>query len=118
MSTLEKTLFQGVSNTVDITLSDKDGVPIPFDDNGVTLMELYINDQKLSSSNGDISWDNNGGVKIESSSNTESISNNVQHSVSLVVYDPLHPEPDNGQLLINRYMKYSDLSVRVVNPKL
>ena len=118
MNPLEKTLFQGASNTVDFTLADKAGVVIPFEDNGVTLMELYLDGHVLSSVTDDLSWDNVGGVKVKSSDNTDGIRKDIFHSTSLMVYDTLHPEPDDGQLLVNPSMKYSRLKLKIVNPEL
>ena len=115
---MEETLFKGVSNTVDITLSDKDGVPIPFLSNGVTLMELHLNDQTISSVSGDIVWDDVGGISIKAGDDADKISKDIFHSTSLVVYDPTHPEPSSGQLLIHPKMKYSRLKLQIVDHEL
>lgn len=117
MKPLEENLYDGASNTVDFVFTDSKDVVIPFLQNGVTLMELYIGGQKLTSANNDISWDDKGGVKINSK-NAGGIAKGVDHSVSLMVYDGQHLEPDNGQLFMNVEMPFSSATIKVTNPKL
>lgn len=118
---MEKTLFNGVSNAIGLVLTDNStGEPIPFVDYGVTKMELHLNNKVISSDANDlgkIEWDNAGGISISSGDGVSEISKDILHTSSLIAYDPLHPEPEDGQLLIHPKMKNSNLTIEVVDSK-
>lgn len=54
-----------------------------------------------------------GVVNITSDNNVGAITPDILHTAKLVVFDPAHPEPDSGQLLIAPDMKYSNLKLKV-----
>lgn len=126
---MDKVLYDGVYNYIHLLLVDlkivseeyPNGTPIPFMDYKTSGMRLFIDNQSISSYDddlGDISWDNKGNVKVTSTTGVSSITKDVVHSISLVIYDPLHPESNGGQLLIHPNMSHSNLRIEVVNSKL
>ena len=113
---MQETLYDGVSNPVSFNIADNDGVVIPFISNGVTRMDLHVNCQIISSAAdtlGNITWTDDGVVNITSDNNVGAITPDILHTAKLVVFDPAHPEPDSGQLLIAPDMKYSNLKLKV-----
>ena len=122
---ISEILYDGASNTVVLTLINTSitsvgfpsGTPIPFVSNGVTLMELSLDNVIISSANGDISWDDVGNITIKSN-NVGDIIKDISHASSLTVYDPAHPAPTSGQLLIHPKMKYSQLNLETVSSKM
>ena len=108
-STIIESVFIGRDNEIDLILSNLDtSLGIDFISFGVTKMEVSVEGVTVSSEDGYITYQDGGKVTMQLG-HIDGLVINKTSPLTLIVYDPLHP---NGQVMISRGMEQSKVSIR------
>lgn len=107
---LTEQLFENSDNDIKL-LIEIDGSPAPFLSAGTSKIDMVINGTLISSTTGDITWDDAGHIIIKAREEYTDIPYNAKFPVSIKVYDATYTR---GQYVVHPKHEESNLKVEVI----